>query len=519
MTSKSTEQLRRDAKALRKAFDAGDTNARALVSSLVPGKDGAALKHADFLHVVARGQNFASWPALVAAAELHGLDQAQRIQRLIIAMAEGQSQIVTRLLEGDPALATVNLPVAAALYEVDAVRGMLAEGRGAYGSVPPFIHFCRSRMFRQFPDRAGAMLEVAEAFWETGVDLDAGIAVPQDPDHTLSPLYFALGHAGNIALAEWLLTHGANPNDNESLYHATELGDPAGVRLLLAHGADARGTNALLRAMDFDDAEMVAMLLAAGADPNEFAEGDVGGEAPFVVPALHQAARRMSSKAVVDLLMDAGARPDVIWQGKSAHAYAAVYGNIWLAERLEAMGADTTLTPDERPMADAARGHVPGDVRRDVRGGQWVNPDKLVPEFRGILRNLVHLPGKLPHMRRLVALGVEYDLPSQPEGLTPVQTAGWEGLPEVMGYFLSLSPDLSHVNGYGGTLLSTIIHGSENCPARAERDHVACVEMALFKGVALPRRAVELAGDPEVASVLADWAKAHPGQVVEHGPA
>jgi hypothetical protein len=70
------------------------------------------------------------------------------------------------------------------------------------------------------------------------------------------------------------------------------------------------------------------------------------------------------------------------------------------------------------------------------------------------------------HLARLVALGVPFDTPDG-EGLTPVQIAGWEGLPDIMAYLLSLKPDLGHINGYGGTLLSTILHGSENNPNRA----------------------------------------------------
>ena len=104
-------------------------------------------------------------------------------------------------------------------------------------------------------------------------------------------------------------------------------------------------------------------------------------------------------------------------------------------------------------------------------------------------------------------------------GLTPIQIAGWEGLPEMVSYFLSLRPDLSHVNSYGGTLLGTIIHGSENCPKRAERDHIACARLALEEGVALPRRSVEFAGEPMMAAFLAEWAEAHPGQVIDAGPA
>ena len=149
---------------------------------------------------------------------------------------------------------------------------------------------------------------------------------------------------------------------------------------------------------------------------------------------------------------------------------------------------------------------------------RFVDPVTLPDIARNIVRDILHLPGKLDHVRRLVAAGVEYDIPDK-EGLTPVQVAGWEGLPEVLSYLLSLKPDLGHVNGYGGTLLSTIIHGSENNPARDRRDHVECLRLVLDHGVALPANAVRMAGDPSVSTFLADWAETYPGQVVRQGVA
>jgi ankyrin repeat protein len=88
--------------------------------------------------------------------------------------------------------------------------------------------------------------------------------------HMLSTLYGAIGHANNMTLGQWLLDHGADPNDNESLCHATELGHLDGLRMLLAAGADPKGTNALLRALDFNNRDMVALLLENGADADEF---------------------------------------------------------------------------------------------------------------------------------------------------------------------------------------------------------------------------------------------------------
>jgi hypothetical protein len=88
-----------------------------------------------------------------------------------------------------------------------------------------------------------------------------------------------------------------------------------------------------------------------------------------------------------------------------------------------------------------------------------------------------------------------------------------------VGCLLTLRPGLAHENGDGGTLLSTIIHGSENCPDRASRDHAERLRLALEQGVALPRQAIAFAGEPGVAVFLADGAEARPGQVVEGGPA
>lgn len=294
----------------------------------------------------------------------------------------------------------------------------------------------------------------------------------------------------------------------ESLYHATELGHHEGLDMLIAHGVDPRGTNALLRAMDFDDHEAVRKLIAAGCDVNEFAAEEVGGELPWVLPALHQAAQRMCGPQMIDVLMEAGADPSLRYDGMTSYGYARVFGNRDLATAIETRGKAPELNSEETLLAKAADGVE--------TNGLFVDTALLPQTYREMLCTLLAMPGKLPHVKRLIALGLEWDRPNR-EGLTPVQLAGWEGLPEVMGYFLKLKPDLGHINSYGGTLLSTIIHGSENCPNRKERDYIACLDLALTEGVALPRRAIDLAGDEAVANFLADWAEAHPGQVIEGG--
>ena len=510
--SKSIEQLRRDAKSLRRAYETLDPQAVARVKANSPRSDGSLLRHSDFLHVIARENDFESWPRLAWASETVGLDRAAKQQRLKIALFHGQNWVVDRLLQDTPDLADGHFELNCALLNRAAVEAALSDdptlATREFGPRRPILHLAFSKVIHGRPERKDDMLAIAELLVKNGADVNDGYPHSPGVYHLLSALYGAIGHANNMVLGRWLLEHGANPNDNESLYHATELGHHEGLKMLLEHGADPRGTNAALRAMDFHDVEAVRMLLDAGALADEFNDEEVGGEPPWVVPALHQAARRMCRRDMIDLLLDAGANPNRTFEGVSPYEYARIFGNTELAAALEARGFATPLKGVIAQMARLADG-----METD---GAYLDPAKMPDAARNIIRLILHLPGKLPHIKRLVAAGAEYDRPDE-AGITPVQIAGWEGLPEIMSYLLSLKPDLGHVNGYGGTLLSTIIHGSENAPDRVGRDHIACLELALNEGVALPRRAIELAGDPNVAAFLADWGEAHPGQVVEVG--
>lgn len=488
--TKHIDQLRRDATALKKAFHDQIGDAILRVNNHRPRGSGAVLKHADFLHVIARELGFATWPALKAAVELQGMDRAPRQRRLAHALEHGQEAIVLKLLEDDASLPDGHPALNLMLYRRDAVD---TAGPASLSVL------ARSKAIHIFPDREAEMLAIADSLLKQGADVNHA-------ENGLSTLYFAIGHAGNMALGEWLLDNGADPNDGETLYHATELGHHGGLRLLLAHGADPKGTNALLRAMDFHDVEAVQLLLDAGAQVEDFNADEVGGEAPWTIPALHQAARRMSPPAMVDVLLDNGADPRRIHDGLSPYGAARIFGNVDLARALETHGHATPLSPQEALLARVADGEEPR--------GEYIDPAKLPGAARNMMGEIVTLPGALPHLKRLAAVGVEYDRPDA-AGVPPVQTAGWNGLPEVMQVLLRLKPDLGHVNEYGGTLLGTILHGAENCPDAAERDHLSCLQLALEEGVALPRGVWDHVADPDLAGFLRDWAEAKPGQVVD----
>ena len=500
----SIDQLRRDAKALRKAYKAGDAKALARVAAIF--RDPSNLKHADALHVVAREAGYDSWPKLKFAVETRALNRSAKLERLKMALFHGQGWRVSQLLSETPDLARDNLGIMCALYDIDGARAALARDPNAIstpvlGPRTPILHLAFSRWWQHGGTEAD-MLAVADLLLKAGADVNA--SYEQMPGYPLSALYGAIGHAMSLPLARWFLENGADPNDGESLYHACDLGAPA-LRLLFQFGATCARTNALPRALDFNDLERVEVLLKGGADPNEGIHWpEESGEAPFVIPALHQAARRLCSGEIVARLMDAGGNPDAVEWGHTAYALARMYGNVEAADLMADRGCNTTLTPEEEAIALAVAGQP----------APRIDPDRLPTETRDMIRSQVHLPEGLRRTKALVAIGLPFDRPD-PQGLTPVQIAGWEGLPDVMSYLLSLGPDLGHVNGYGGDLMSTILHGSENAAPQPGRDHIGCLRLALEQGVPLRQSDIDFAGDPRIADFLADWAEAHPAQVTE----
>ncbi len=501
----SVIRMRRDAMALRSACTAGDRDALARAEAVL-GTDPKAVSHVDALRVLAREAGYSSWSDLKFAAEAGAMDRAEKLDRLKMALFHGQGWRVEHLLEVAPDLRRDNLGIMCAMYDVGGVREAL-EARPKAASEPilgprtPILHLTFSRWWRHGGSEED-MLATAEALKAAGAN--ANDSYEQMPGNPLSALYGAVGHASNLRLAAWLLENGADPNDGESLYHACEIGAPA-LRLLLDHGARTARTNALPRALDFNDPEMVEVLLAGGADPNESIHWpESSGEAPFVIPALHQAARRLCSRRIVARLLDAGGNPDEIAWGHSAYALARMFGNDGAAEEMASRSCRVDLGREEAAIANAVAG----------RGLRRIDPEHLPEPTRDMIQSQVHLPHALRRTKALVEVGLPHDRPD-PQGLTPVHVAGWEGIPDVMAYLLSLGVSLNHVNGYGGDLMSTIVHGSENAPGGRKRDHVACARLALEAGVPLRRQEVEFAGEIEMAEFLSNWAEEHPDQVTE----
>src|SRR5262245_15028092 len=318
------EQLRKQAKELVRAARAGDTAALARLDRREP-----TLAHAQL--VIAREHGYASWPRLVAGAEAEP-------QAFVLAATNRQPTRARAMLAARPEIA-------------DDPWARLVLGRGWDGdpNAPggprnwaPLVYVCHSC----FPSATLGRELIAH-----GADPNASF---HNEHGAMSALYGAAGVAHDPELTRVLLEAGANPDDGESLYHATEAGSTDCLRLLLEHGASTRGTNALAHALDGDSIEAVQLLLEAGADPNEGA-------------LLAHAVRRGRGPAVARLLAEHGAELDrqggETWRGavplRTPYQHARLRGRDDTAGALAELGASTALDPADEAVEAIARGERP----------------------------------------------------------------------------------------------------------------------------------------------------------------
>lgn len=492
---------RRSARLLKKAFKSGVPDAAQRVRTVVP--EPKVPTHADFLHVIAVEAGHESWPKFKLAVETATMSREERVARLRRALFLGQAWVIEKLLTDDPGLKNHDLGLELAFFDRDAVTERVSTDPAAalteIDGRSPLLHLCNSRYHKCIDVPPEQIVALADLLHAHGADPNDSYPDPDGSGHRLSALYGALGHADNMPLAEWLLAHGANPDDDESLYHSVELEHMEGLRLLCRYGVNPSETNALPRALDFDRIDAVRLLLEHGADPNEGLAQHPSGEPAITFTALHQAARRGRAGAFADLLLAFGADPSAKWKGLTAYDLACLYGNNEFARTLADHGHGNSLAPDIARLAACAGGSAPSGRIRERN---------LPEEARLIAVRLAGTPGCLPHLRALIEAGLDPEV-SDEMGVTALHAAAWSGQADQVAYFLSLDPDLSHRNKYGGDAMGTVLHGAEFSPRSLTADHIQCARLLLDAGAAFPERGIAWTGSEEMADFLADWRDRH----------
>ena len=281
-------------------------------------KAGRVAKLADAQRQIARELGYASWPAMIHALEP---PTAERVIREADRATRSGASSCSR-----PRPRCAAIPGWRSRSAMRAASPTRAD-RAGRSATPPLFYVARSRIAQ---DAAAA----ARDLLARGADPNGA------GDEEWTNLSIACSR-GDAPLVRLLLEHGAEPNDNDSLYHSVESPDDACTRLLLEHGATVVGTNALWHALDYDRIERVRLLLEHGGDPNEASHW----------PALHHAVTRGRSPAFLRLLVAHGADPAARDpKGRTAYQHAFRRGLEDVAQTLLELGAPADVGDADRAL-------------------------------------------------------------------------------------------------------------------------------------------------------------------------
>ena len=379
--------------------------------------------------------------AFIKAATWHGtLDEAEALRA------------------AHPDLATGDIHTAAILGDSGTVQRLLTEDRrrateksGPYGG-DALTYLGLSKYLRLDPARTPGFLRAAATLLDAGADPNTGFWTTGQHPERETALYGAAGVAHHAELTRLLLARGADPNDEEAVYHSPETHENAAMKVLVESGRLTQENLALMliRKHDWHDYEGVKYLLERGVDPNYHRwRGWI---------AIHHAIARNNSLEVVQLLLDHGADPTLRKDGATAVERATRKGRGDLlrlfAQRgfpIELRGVDRLIAAcatDDAAAVQEIRERQPELVRDLLAQGPT-----LLAEFAGTWNTA--------GVRHLLDLGVAVDARYVGDGYfdvapdsTALHVAAWQSRPDLVRLLIERGADVNARDGKGRTPLA-----------------------------------------------------------------
>ncbi len=501
--------LKKQAKALLSSYRHRDAAAIARFRAHLPaaaGKSDAAIVAMDLrLHdaqsCIAREYGFVSWTDLqvfVLARQAAVADPAKALRHWLALAYAGdvaggnngaRPAVAERLLAETPQLLGDDPWLACAVGDEAALRAAIARDpawvhrAGGPLKLPPLVAVTHSALL-QLPAYRERLRACVRLLLEAGADANqsignrwppASLAAPNE-DERLTALYGAAGQQRDPETTRLLLDAGADPDDNESLYHSLE--NRACTALLLAGGARVTGTNAMYRVLDLDDVEALKLLLAHGGDPNERA-----GSAPtneWGTP-LRWAIRRRRSPAHIEALLAAGADASVrTREGIDARTLALRFGLVEVARLLEAAGGDAPDPPQEAFIAACARADEPA-----ARALQAAHPgliDTLSESQLRLLSELAAQDGCGDAVRTMVRCGWPIAARGGDWDASALNQAVFRGDAALARFLLEHGASWTEKHGYGDNAIGSLSWASYNQPVE-DGDWLGCAEALVAHGM------------------------------------
>jgi len=489
----SLEQYKKQAKELLRAVNARNLDAldrirrhpryRKLSDDQIPD---VAL--ADAHLVLAREHGFPSWPRF--ARHLETLQTLRLLEdtsapaevrdpvSLFIEFASvprhgwhasGTLHQANLILSRYPQVATASIYTAAVLADEPALRGFLARdpalatAPGGPHNWDALTYLCFSRYLRLDPARADAFVACARLLLDHGASANTGWMETTDDDPPRefleSALYAAAGLAKHADLTRLLLDHGADPNDEETCYHAPETYDNTVMQILIESGRCNERSLAWLaaRKADWHDEKGLLLALDGGANPNYLTQWS---HTPF-----QHSIRRDNGLVMIEMFLDHGADPYLrnSENGRNAFQMAAYHGRGDILRALETRG----FTPQYDQPLDLLIG---GCARADR-----ASVDTILDKFPLLHDQLLRIGGtplarfagtaNLDGVRVLLDLGVPVDA-LWPEGdpyfnhtrnSTALHVAAWRAHHDVVGELIVRGANVNAADARGRTPLQLAV--------------------------------------------------------------
>lgn len=382
------------------------------------------------------------------------------------AHASGTLEGAKAILAVHPEIASATIHTAAILGD-DAAVGRLLERDPAAATAKagprgwdPLTYLCFSRYLRLDQTRSAGFVRAAEALLDAGASANTGWNEMSHQPHPQweSALYGAAGVAHHAELTRLLLERGADPNDEETPYHAPETYDNAALAVLVESGklTDDSLATMLLRKADWHDYKGIKYLLERGADPNRMTR--------WHHTALHQALRRDNGLETIEILLDHGADPTLgnRWDGRSGVAMAARRGRGDVLELFERRNIPIELHGVERLIAVCARNDAAGV--RSIAGhepqlvsGLLMEGGRLLAEFagNGNAHGVQHLLDLGVHARAVFEEGDGYW--NVAPNSTALHVAAWRAAHAVVRLLIERGAAIDAADGEGRTALALAV--------------------------------------------------------------
>lgn len=369
------------------------------------------------------------------------------------------------LLSAHPELAHQDIHTAAILGDHDSVRKFLAEDPlNVTATSAPFganalTHLALSKYLRLAKRPSDNFIQAATALLDAGADPNGGFWTRGKSPEYETPLYGAAGVAHHAGLTRLLLDRGADPNDEEAVYHSPEEYDSSAMQLLVETGQVTRENLALMliRKHDWHDMAGIEYLLQRGINPND-------PWPPDRYP-LHHALARDNGLPIITLLMDHGADPMIVQEGLTAVARAARGGRNEVLELFEQRGLSIDLPGVDRLIAAAAMGNTP--AAQKIAAQDPNTHQELLTMGGGLLARFTRT-NNLKGVRTLLELGIDVNTPFTegdgyyciPPGSLAIHIAAWMLHTEMVRFLLEKGAPAGRPDANGDTPLQLAVRAS-----------------------------------------------------------